>query len=360
MAECLTLDGSFGNASSTGHQPGAAARRRVEEARAQVAHLIGAEPAGDRLDLRCDRIEQSRDPRGGALSPRPRRACRHREAPSTRRCSILAGSWRRKGFGSPTCVRIDDGIVAPDQVAEALTADTVLVSIMHVNNEIGVIQDIGSIGRLCRERGVLLHVDARAECRQDSRRCRCTARRSVVFHGAQVLWAQGQRRAVRAAAAASRSRAAHVRRRAGRRVCDPARSPTHQIVGLGRGVRDRERANWRVTRSASKPCARGSWPVSRRSERFIQRAPAATNRACAQRVFRRRGGRESDLRHARARGVDGVGLQFSGSGALVRPACARTQRCARARIDTLQPGQVLHVRRRRLRVACRFEPGSEA
>ena len=53
-----------------------------------------------------------------------------------------------------------DGIVEPWQVEAALRRDTILVSLMHVNNEIGVAQDVGSVGRLCRERGILFHVDA--------------------------------------------------------------------------------------------------------------------------------------------------------------------------------------------------------
>jgi cysteine desulfurase len=53
-----------------------------------------------------------------------------------------------------------DGIVEPGQVEAALRPDTILVSLMHVNNEIGVVQDIGSVGRLCRARGILFHVDA--------------------------------------------------------------------------------------------------------------------------------------------------------------------------------------------------------
>ena len=66
----------------------------------------------------------------------------------------------KEGF-SVTYLRPDRfGIVAPEQVVDALTPDTVLVSLMHVNNEIGVVQDIETIGRACREREVLLHVDA--------------------------------------------------------------------------------------------------------------------------------------------------------------------------------------------------------
>jgi cysteine desulfurase len=66
----------------------------------------------------------------------------------------------REGF-QVTYLKPDTcGIVHPDQVREVLRSDTLLVSLMHVNNETGVIQDVGAVGRLCRERGVLLHVDA--------------------------------------------------------------------------------------------------------------------------------------------------------------------------------------------------------
>ena len=67
---------------------------------------------------------------------------------------------QREGFEVSFLEPGASGIVEPDQVAEALRPDTVLVSLMQVNNETGVIQDVGAVGRLCRERGVLLHVDA--------------------------------------------------------------------------------------------------------------------------------------------------------------------------------------------------------
>jgi cysteine desulfurase len=158
LAECLTLDGSFGNASSTGHSAGLAARRRVEEAREQVAQLIGAEPASivwtsgatesDNLAIL-----------GAARFLRDRGT--HVITAKTEHKAVLdpCRQLEKEGF-RVTYLRPDrHGIVAPDQINEALTADTVLVSIMHVNNEIGVIQDIEAIGRACRERGVLLHVD---------------------------------------------------------------------------------------------------------------------------------------------------------------------------------------------------------
>jgi cysteine desulfurase len=158
LAQCLTLDGSFGNASSTGHSAGLAARRRVEEAREQVAQLIGAEPASivwtsgatesDNLAIL-----------GSARFLRDRGT--HVITAKTEHKAVLdpCRQLEKEGF-RVTYLRPDrHGIVAPDEINEALTADTVLVSIMHVNNEIGVIQDIEAIGRACRERGVLLHVD---------------------------------------------------------------------------------------------------------------------------------------------------------------------------------------------------------
>jgi cysteine desulfurase len=66
----------------------------------------------------------------------------------------------REGFEVTYLKPARDGIVSPEQVESALRADTILVSLMHVNNEIGVAQDVGAVGRICRARGVMLHVDA--------------------------------------------------------------------------------------------------------------------------------------------------------------------------------------------------------
>lgn len=158
MAECLTLDGIFGNASSTGHGAGAAARRRVEEARGQVAQLIGAEPAS--IVWTSGATESNNLAILGAARFLRDRGT-HVITAKTEHKAVLdpCRQLEKEGF-RVTYLRPDrHGIVAPDQITEALTTDTVLVSIMHANNEIGVIQDIEAIGRSCRERGVLLHVD---------------------------------------------------------------------------------------------------------------------------------------------------------------------------------------------------------
>ncbi|HZF25871.1 MAG TPA: IscS subfamily cysteine desulfurase [Steroidobacteraceae bacterium] len=159
MAECLVLEGSFGNASSTGHSFGAEARRRVESARAEVAQLIGAEPA--EIVWTSGATESNNLAILGAARFRRDRGL-HVITSKTEHKAVLdpCRQLEKEGF-RVTYLRPDRcGIIAPEQLAEALRADTVLVSIMHVNNEVGVIQHIEAIGRLCRERGVLLHVDA--------------------------------------------------------------------------------------------------------------------------------------------------------------------------------------------------------
>jgi hypothetical protein len=72
----------------------------------------------------------------------------------------LSSWYERQGFEVTYLKPGAEGIVEPGQVEAALRTGTILVSLMHVNNEIGVVQDIGSVGRLCRARGILFHVDA--------------------------------------------------------------------------------------------------------------------------------------------------------------------------------------------------------
>jgi cysteine desulfurase len=159
MATCLGVDGDFANPSATGHAPGRRARARVEQAREEVASLVGARPAqviwtsgateADNLALlgaarfyrsRGQHVVTARTEHPAVLD-----ACRQLE---------------REGFTVTYLVPGRDGIVQPAQVESALRPDTILVSLMHVNNEIGIVQDIGTVGRLCRARGVLFHVDA--------------------------------------------------------------------------------------------------------------------------------------------------------------------------------------------------------
>jgi cysteine desulfurase len=159
MTACLTSDEYQGNPSSAGHAYGLAARARVEDARGQVARLIHADPAA--LVWTSGATESNNLAILGVMrfAPGPDR---HLVSARTEHRSVLDPCRQLEREGCRvTYLRPDgDGIVHPEQVKEALQPDTRLVTIMHVNNEIGVRQDVGAIGRLCRERGVLFHVDA--------------------------------------------------------------------------------------------------------------------------------------------------------------------------------------------------------
>lgn len=159
MIECLRPSGAQGNPSSAGHEYGRRARGLVEKARQQVAAAIRARPdcivwtsgATESDNLAVFGIARFNADRG-----------RHLVSAKTEHKAVLdpLKQLEREGFEvtwlKPDC----DGIVAPEQVRAALRPDTQLVSLMHVNNEIGVVQDIAAVGAICRERGVAFHVDA--------------------------------------------------------------------------------------------------------------------------------------------------------------------------------------------------------
>jgi cysteine desulfurase len=147
----------FGNAASTGHRFGQDALAAVTRARETIAAHLHAEP--DEIVFTSGATESdnlaikgvTRLHGGGHIITS---AAEHKAVLDP--CQGLA----RDGF-RVTSVPVDrEGFVSVDAVREALTPDTVLVSIMHGNNEVGTIQDIAAIGALCRERGVAFHTDA--------------------------------------------------------------------------------------------------------------------------------------------------------------------------------------------------------
>ena len=158
MAACLTESGDFGNASST-HVFGRRAAARVETARAQVAALIGAEP--DEITFTSGATESNNL---AVLGVARANADRGRHIVTTRieHKAVLDPCKRleREGFTVTYLTPDRQGRIDPEIVRAALRPDTVLVSIMYVNNEIGVMQDVGAIGVLCRDRGVAFHTDA--------------------------------------------------------------------------------------------------------------------------------------------------------------------------------------------------------
>ena len=159
MSDCLLTDGNFGNPASRSHAYGWTAEEAVEEARTQVAKLLNCDPReivwtsgateSDNLAIKGVAEAQSASRRHIVTS-----AIEHKAVLDT--CAYL----ETKGFEITYLQPGPSGIVEPEQVASALRPDTLLVSLMHVNNEIGVINDIAAIGEVCRAAGVLFHVDA--------------------------------------------------------------------------------------------------------------------------------------------------------------------------------------------------------
>ena len=159
MLAFMTLDGDFGNPASRSHKYGWQAEKAVEEARSHVANLVNCDPReivwtsgateADNLAIkgvanfyasRGKHIITSKIEHKAVLDP-----CRQLE---------------RHGFDVTYLEPNEGGVITPDAVKEAIREDTILVSIMHINNELGTINDIASIGELTRDNGIFFHVDA--------------------------------------------------------------------------------------------------------------------------------------------------------------------------------------------------------
>ena len=160
MAECLTIDGDFGNAASASHDYGESASRRIEEARAQVASSVGA--AVEEVVWTSGATEANNLAIFG-VAQYYRDQGRHIITARTEHKAVLdpCRELEKRGWRVTYLAPDRQGIVHTAQVAAVLQPDTVLVSLMHVNNEIGIIQDVAAVGELCRSHaGAKLHVDA--------------------------------------------------------------------------------------------------------------------------------------------------------------------------------------------------------
>ncbi|WP_295461442.1 aminotransferase class V-fold PLP-dependent enzyme, partial [uncultured Thiodictyon sp.] len=159
MCACLTNAGNFGNPASRSHAFGWAAESAVEDARRQVAELINADPR--ELAWTSGATESNNLAIKGAAHFYQKRG-RHLITVKTEHKAVLdtCRQLEREGFEVTYLDPEPNGLIALDRLAAALRDDTILVSVMHVNNEIGVIQDLTAIGELTRSRGALFHVDA--------------------------------------------------------------------------------------------------------------------------------------------------------------------------------------------------------
>jgi len=159
MCSYLTPEGKFGNPASRSHTFGWEVEEAVEEARRQVAELVDADPkeivwtsgATESDNLAIKGIAHFYRQRG-----------RHIVTSKTEHKAVLDACrhLEREGFEVTYLDPQPNGLIDPTRLEAALRDDTILVSIMHVNNEIGVIQDIAAIGEMTRARKILFHVDA--------------------------------------------------------------------------------------------------------------------------------------------------------------------------------------------------------
>ncbi|MEW6168496.1 MAG: aminotransferase class V-fold PLP-dependent enzyme [Pseudomonadota bacterium] len=149
----------FGNAASRTHARGWGAEEAVEIAREQVAMLIGCEPA--EIVWTSGATEANNLALKGIAQNSPG-THRHIVTAGTEHSSVLEPlrALQRQGFSVSVLAVEPSGLLDPERFAAALQPHTLLASVMWVNNETGVIQDIAALAAICRARGVLLHVDA--------------------------------------------------------------------------------------------------------------------------------------------------------------------------------------------------------
>ena len=225
----------FGNPASRSHAWGWEAEAIVEKSREQVAALINADPreivwtsgATESINLALKGAAQFYKTRG-----------KHIVTLKTEHKAVLdtVRELERQGFDATYLDVESDGLVDLDKLKAALRPDTILVSVLLVNNEIGVIQDVDAIGAMCRERGIIFHVDAaqatgKVEIDMATLPVDLMSLASHKTYGPKGIGALYVRRKPRVRIEAQMHGGGHER---GMRS---GTLPTHQIVGMGEAYR---------------------------------------------------------------------------------------------------------------------------
>nr|MBP7548568.1 aminotransferase class V-fold PLP-dependent enzyme [Corallincola sp.] len=159
MMDYLTLDGCFGNPASRSHRFGWQAEEAVDIARNQIAELIGADPR--EIVFTSGATESNNLAIKGAAHFYQGKG-KHLITVKTEHKAVLDTfrQLEREGFEVTYLEVESNGLIDMNKLVAALRPDTIVLSVMHVNNETGVVQDVAAIGELCRERGIIFHVDA--------------------------------------------------------------------------------------------------------------------------------------------------------------------------------------------------------
>lgn len=159
MMQCLTMDGTFGNPASRSHRFGWQAEEAVDIARNQIADLVNADPR--EVVLTSGATESDNLAIKGAAHFYSKKG-KHIITSKIEHKAVLdtCRQLEREGFEVTYLDPTENGQITVEILADAIREDTILVSLMHVNNEIGTINDIAALGELCRSKKVLFHVDA--------------------------------------------------------------------------------------------------------------------------------------------------------------------------------------------------------
>lgn len=235
MMHYLTMDGMFGNPASRSHKFGWQAEEAVEVAREEVARLLNADPreivwtsgATESDNLAIKGVAEFYKDKGRHIV-----TCKTEHKAVLDTCRYLEG----QGFEVTYLDVQPDGLLDLGLLEASLRPDTILVSIMHVNNEIGVIQDIDAIAQMTRARGILFHVDAAQSAGKividvEKTPVDLISLTSHKVYGPKGIGALYVRRKPRARIAAQMHGGGHER---GMRSGTLA---THQLVGMGEAYR---------------------------------------------------------------------------------------------------------------------------